>query len=86
MIAYFTVELEPLATLRRFPNCKIAIYADDQNPPHFHIEGRGFRAIVEMETLVVRAGEIRAAADATAWASLNQSLLRIEWLRLNRRR
>jgi hypothetical protein len=25
-------------------------------PPHFHIEGRGFRAIVEIETMLVLAG------------------------------
>ena len=74
-----------MPTLRRFANCKIAIYADDHNPPHFHIEGRGFRAIVEIETLVVRAGDTRTAADAMAWASLNRPLLRTEWLRLNRR-
>lgn len=74
-----------MPTIRRFANCKIAIYADDHNPPHFHIEGRGFRAIVEIETLTVRAGHTRAAAEAMAWASLNRVLLRMEWLRLNRR-
>jgi Domain of unknown function (DUF4160) len=74
-----------MPTLRRFANCKIAIYADDHNPPHFHIEGRGFRAIIEIETLVVRVGDVRAAPDPMAWASSNQALLRIERLRLNRR-
>jgi len=58
-------------TIRRFAACKIAIYADDHVPPHFHVEGRGFRAIVEIETMVVRAGEIRRAADAIAWAREN---------------
>ena len=74
-----------MPTIRRFATYKIAIYADDHNPPHFHIEGRGFRAIVEIETLIVRAGEIRNAVDAMTWASANQALLRMEWLRLNRR-
>ena len=27
-----------MLTIRRFANCKIAIYADDDMPPHFHIE------------------------------------------------
>jgi hypothetical protein len=27
-----------LPTIRRFANCKIAIYADDHMPPHFYIE------------------------------------------------
>jgi hypothetical protein len=74
-----------MPTIRRFATCKIAIYADDHNPPHFHIEGRGFRAIIEIETLAVRAGDVRTAGDAMAWAALNLDLLRVEWLRLNRR-
>jgi len=75
-----------MPTIRRFANCKIAIYADDHNPPHFHIEGRGFRAIVEIETLDIRAGDTRMASDALEWASNNRPLLQAEWLRLNRRR
>jgi hypothetical protein len=74
-----------LPTIRRFAACKIAIYADDHMPPHFHIEGRGFRAIVEVETMTIRAGEIRRATDAMAWARDNIELLRTEWARLNRK-
>jgi hypothetical protein len=74
-----------LATIRRFAACKIAIYPDDHPPPHFHIEGRGFRAIVGIETLQMRAGEARRASEAMEWAAENQQLLRTEWLRLNRR-
>jgi hypothetical protein len=51
-------------TIRRFSACKISIYADDHVPPHFHIEGRGFRAIIEVETMIVRVGEIRRAAGS----------------------
>jgi Domain of unknown function (DUF4160) len=72
-------------TIRRFAASKIAIYADDHMPPHFHLEGRGFRAIVEIETMIVRAGEIRRAADAMTWARENIGLLRAEWARLNRK-
>jgi hypothetical protein len=75
-----------MPTIRRFANCKIAIYADDHDPPHFHIEGRGFRAIIEIETMNVRAGNVRDAHEAMEWASLNRTLLRAEWIRLNRRR
>jgi hypothetical protein len=72
-------------TIHRFANCKIAVYADDHLPPHFHIEGRGFRAVVEIETMTVRAGNVRRAAEAMDWAVLHQDLLRAEWVRLNRR-
>jgi Domain of unknown function (DUF4160) len=74
-----------MATIRRFANCKISIYADDHLPPHFHIEGRGFRAVVEIETMAVRAGEVRRAAEALKWARDNIVLLRTEWRRLNQR-
>jgi hypothetical protein len=43
-------------------------------PAHFHIEGRGFRAIVEIETMVVRAGDVRRAREALAWAGENVEL------------
>ncbi len=74
-----------MPTIRRFANCKVAIYADDHMPPHFHIEGRGFRAIIEIDTMVLRAGDVRKAPEAMAWARDNIALLRAEWRRLNRR-
>jgi len=57
----------------------------DQMPPHFHIEGRGFRAVVEIETMVVRAGDVRRAPEALRWARDNIVLLRAEWRHLNLR-
>ena len=73
-----------MPTIRRFSTCKIAIYADDHLPPHFHIEGRGFRAIVEIHTLMVRSGNTRRAGEALDWARDNIEVLRTEWARLNR--
>jgi hypothetical protein len=74
-----------MPTIRRFDNCKVCIYADDHLPPHFHVEGRGFCVIVEIETMVVRAGNAARARQAMAWARANVALLRAEWARLNRR-
>ena len=74
-----------MPTIQRFASCKIAIYADDHMPPHFHIEGRGFRVLVEIGTMKVRTGDSRKAGDAMAWAQANDTLLRAEWARLNRR-
>jgi hypothetical protein len=82
-IAFFGNRLD--ATIRRFANCKISIYADDHMPRHFHIEGRGFRAVVEIKTMAVRAGNVRKAAEALRWAHDNVALLQTEWLRLNRK-
>ena len=74
-----------MPTIRRFATCKIAIYADDHLPPHFHIEGRGFRAVVEIETMTIRAGEVRRTREALVWARENGEILRAEWVRLNRK-
>jgi len=54
-------------------------------PAHFQIEGRGFRALVEIETMVVRVGNLRRAREALTWAEANIELLRSEWRRLNQR-
>jgi hypothetical protein len=72
-------------TIRRVAVCKIAVYADDHAPPHFHIEGRGFRAVVEIDTMTVRVGDVRRASDAMAWARENVGYLRDVWLSINRR-
>ncbi|MDR1990777.1 MAG: DUF4160 domain-containing protein [Acidobacteriaceae bacterium] len=74
-----------MPTIQRFTNCRIAIYADDHSPPHFHIEGRGFRAVIDINSMAVRAGNTRKAAEAMAWAAAHKHLLRTEWTRLNRR-
>ena len=74
-----------MPTIRRFAACKIAIYGDDHLPPHFHIEGRGFRAVVEIETMTIRVGEVRRAQEAMVWARGNREILRAEWVRLNRK-
>ena len=74
-----------MPTIHRFAACKIAIYADDHLPPHFHIEGRGFRAVIEIETMQVRAGKIGRGQEAMDWAPANLEMLRAEWVRLNRR-
>ena len=72
-----------MPTICRFARCKIAIYADDHFPPHFHVEGRGFRATVEIETMTVRAGEVRRVREAMEWAEANREIRRAEWARLN---
>jgi len=74
-----------MTTIRRFARCKISIYPDDHPPAHFHVEGRGFRAVVEIETMRVRVGDVRKAAEAMQWATENRRLLFAEWRRLNKR-
>jgi hypothetical protein len=72
-------------TIRRFGSCKISIYADDICHHISISKDAAFRAIVEIETMAVRAGEIRRATEAMSWARENVSLLHTEWGRLNRK-
>jgi len=77
-----------MSTIRRFANCKISIYANNHIPPHFHIEGRGFRIIIEIDTLTIRVENKRdvvKVAEAMEWASLNIERLKAEWARINLR-
>jgi hypothetical protein len=77
-----------MPTIRRFANCKIAIYANDHAPPHFHIEGRGFRIVIEISTMAILTGKKRdfaKAGEAIQWAELNTTFLKAEWTRINQR-
>jgi hypothetical protein len=56
-----------MPTIRRFANCKISIYADDHLPPHFHIEGRGFKAPEALKWARDNIGLLR-----TEWNRLNR--------------
>lgn len=74
-----------MATVRRFGSFKIAIYPDDHAPPHFHVEGKGFKVVVDIRTLRVIKGDARKAGEAMDWARTRTALLLTEWNRLNRR-
>jgi hypothetical protein len=65
--AFLAGSIARMPTIHRFANCKIAIYADDHMPPHFHIEVRTFRAVVEIDALRVRAGSVRHVPDCHRW-------------------
>lgn len=70
-------------------NCKIYVYAGDHNPPHFHLRGPNSRALVDIVTLEVIAGQASRTDldEARTWAKRaeNQALLIAEWRRLNER-
>ncbi|NTJ44001.1 DUF4160 domain-containing protein [Agrobacterium larrymoorei] len=70
-------------------NIKIHIYADDHNPPHFHVSTPDHDALVQITDLSVLQGRItRRAYDAVVlWASAkgNKKVLEDEWRRLNER-
>ena len=74
-----------MPTLVRLGNIKIQMFADDHNPPHFHVVTPDHEALVSLASHVVLRGAIRASdlRTALAWANENAELLAREWSRLN---
>jgi hypothetical protein len=73
----------------RLSNAKIYMYAGDHRPPHFHLNGKGWNAIIDLATLKLIAGKAERGAlnEAIVWASIsaNAATLWNAWSRLNER-
>lgn len=70
-----------MPTVYQTGSFKITLYFRDHAPPHFHVVGRGFEALVAIETLTVMEGgapkpALRAALN---WAKKNKVLLLAKW-------
>ena len=74
-----------MPTIQRFAATRITMYAEDHNPPHFHIVGQGFEVLVSIGgwQKVGGFGRARDIADAMEWAMANEARLAAEWKRLN---
>ncbi|MBX3578490.1 MAG: DUF4160 domain-containing protein [Rhizobiaceae bacterium] len=72
--------------MARLGRILIQIFADDHNPPHFHVTTPDHEALVLISDLSVLVGRIdrRSLDAARAWAAENRTLLEHEWTRLNR--
>jgi len=73
-----------MATIKRFGNCKIAIYPDDHPPPHVHIDGPEVEAMVRLDPFGVVEGDAGKVREALEWARENAAFLLEEWHRYNR--
>lgn len=74
-----------MVTMHRGPNWKISVYGREHGVAHFHIEGPGFRASVEIATLAVIIGAVpsKVLRDASEWARAHQAELFAKWQELN---
>jgi hypothetical protein len=76
-----------MPTIVKLGNLKIQIFADDHNPPHFHIVTPDHEVLVRLSDLTVMAGSMdrRSLDFALDWvrADKNRDLLTDEWNRLN---
>ena len=76
-----------MPTIHRFGSVSIKMYADDHNPPHFHIVSTDFQVLVRISDLSIIAGDAKPSdlAEALVWARLNQLSLALKWAELNER-
>ena len=74
-----------MPTIRSFSNYKICMYADDHNPPHFHILSPDFEVQVAIATLEVIRGRALAKdiGEALQWAERHKADLSLKWIQLN---
>ncbi len=70
--------------ISRFLGIVITMYFNDHNPPHFHVRYEDFRAIVGIDPLELREGEVppRVFGLVMEWAELHQVELRENWTTL----
>ncbi len=76
-----------MPTLQRFGSTSLRMYADDHNPPHFHIVGPDFQVLVRISDFAVLTGLASASqiVEALHWAKSNQEVLALKWIELNER-
>jgi hypothetical protein len=78
-----------LSTIHRESNWKIAVYADDHAPPHFHALTPDGESLVEIETLTEtqQGAEKKALKAALIWAGVeaNKQIIKTKWDELNER-
>ncbi len=71
----------------RSGNWSVCVYADDHNPPHFHVVGPDWEVQISLRTFGVMAGEgpRSAISDAIEWARENLDELVQAWRGYNER-
>jgi hypothetical protein len=75
-----------MGKLYQLGNIIITVYANDHLPPHFHAIAPDFEALIEIETLSVRAGSLgRSRRVVLDWAAENVAVIKAEWNRINPR-
>jgi len=76
-----------MPTIVKIGNIKIRIFADDHNPPHFHIVTPDCKISVRIVDFEILAGRMnrRDFEIAMKWANQNKKVLENEWDRLNPR-
>jgi hypothetical protein len=74
-----------MPTIARIGNLKIQVFADDHNPPHFHVVTPDGEALVSIGRLRILRGDLRRKDfDAVIeWANRNLDTIEDAWRSLN---
>lgn len=68
------------STVHRFKNARIAMYLGDHPPPHVHLTGPGFKALIEIDGLkVLGSADAKTLAEAKAWINDHRATLMEIW-------
>jgi hypothetical protein len=69
--------------ISRFLGIVIKMFFEDHQPPHFHAEYAGNRALVDIRTLAIFSGHLppRATGLVIEWAFLHREELLADWER-----
>jgi hypothetical protein len=70
-----------MPVIYRFGGYVIRMYFEDLNPPHVHVVGPDFEALVVIEDGAVIAGALPAKCrgEALGWIAANRALLAEKW-------
>lgn len=76
-----------MPTIVTIGSLKIQVFADDHNPPHFHVVTPDREALIRISDFAVIAGSIsgREYKTAIGWAGEHRKEIEDEWTRLNER-
>ncbi len=70
-----------MPVIQRFDGYVIRMYFEDHNPPHVHVVGSDFEALVAIEDAALLVGDIpaRFRREALDWIAANSALLTQKW-------
>ncbi len=70
--------------ISRFLGIVITMYFNDHNPPHFHVRYEEHRALIGIEPLELREGQLppRVLGLVMEWGEIHQSELMENWTTL----
>lgn len=70
-----------MPVLQRFGGFVIRMYFADHNPPHVHVVGPDFEALVSVADLAVMEGKlpVKFSREALDWVAANKTFLLLKW-------